>query len=143
MGLVFTLLFIFQVKHVLADYFLQGRYMLGKFKPFPDYILPLMAHVAVHAGFTFLIGLAFGCHWLDASRLAIIDLTVHFIMDRIKASPKLLGRYKALSKPEYLLSMFNNDSKAMKSNTYFWWALGFDQFIHHLTHYYIIWSLVQ
>ena len=25
-----------------------------------------------------------------------------------------------------------------KSNTYFWWALGWDQMMHHLTHYVIL-----
>jgi len=118
----FALLVLFQVKHFLADFPLQGKYMLGKFKGGWGWVLPLTAHALVHATFTALI-----CFWFsDLTKmwfLPVIDFTVHFVQDRIKASPNLLGRWKP-------------DSK------YFWWALGQDQMVHHLTHYYIIWILL-
>jgi len=31
----------------------------------------------------------------------------------------------------------------LRSNTKFWRALGWDQKVHHLTHYYIIWRLIH
>ena len=125
---IFLLLLLFQIKHFLCDFPLQGKYMLGKFKGGWDWIGPLSAHVAVHGMFTFLISL----YWLwetpggfvAAGALAGFDSVVHFIQDRIKASPNLLGRFKDMKKP------------------YFWWALGQDQMIHHLTHYVVIWFLV-
>ena len=54
---------------------------------------------------------------------AFIDFTLHFIMDRVKASPNILGRFKP-------------------DNKYFWWALGGDQAWHHLTHYLIIYLVI-
>ena len=169
---IFILLVVYQVKHFICDFPLQNSYMLGKFKPGLDFILPLMAHASVHAGFTFLISSAFilaheSPTWkglLFISGLAIFDFVAHFTMDRIKASPKLLGRFKALSGTEYMECLnyldpnidrdyspgeayknylpLKNWQDKIKSNTYFWWALGIDQGVHHLTHYIIIWLLV-
>lgn len=116
---IITLLIIFQFKHFLADFPLQGKYMLGKFKD-KGWILPLASHCLVHGIMTLIIILAFnpGFWWL-----CLVDFILHFTMDRIKASKKLLGRFT----PE---------------QPYFWWSLGFDQMFHHFTHYLIIWILV-
>ena len=154
---VFLLLVIFQLKHFFADYVLQGKYMLGKFKKYPDYIFPLLAHVGVHGLFTFLIALLLKPEL--ALFLAVFDMGCHFAMDRIKASPDLLGRYKALSAMEYFnltnpKQAFEDMEPArqrrwkliidqeLRSNKYFWWALGLDQMVHHLTHYMIIFFLM-
>src|ERR1700677_369679 len=155
MKTVFLLLVIYQIKHFLADYPLQGKYMLGKFKKSPDYILPLLAHVGVHGAFTLVIATAFHSGFAPWG-LAIIDMVLHFIMDRIKASPDLLGRYQAITKADFyanyekmakLEAKFNRssdheekcalqeefeDSKnswavTMRSNVLFWWSLGLDQ----------------
>lgn len=159
MKTVFLLLVIFQIKHFLADYPLQGRYMLGKFKGGTDWIVPLLAHVGVHGTFTLLIAAAFGCHY--APWLALLDMVAHFIMDRIKASPDMLGRFKALSANEYReiayeqehyvkkfpgtqtsLNMQEDFNKKLKSNVLFWWCLGIDQMVHHFTHYGIIFLIL-
>lgn len=160
--MIFLLLFIYQIKHFLADYPLQGKYMLGKFKDGYGWILPLLAHVGVHGAMTFVIALFIKPEM--AGLLAFFDMAVHFTMDRIKASPTMLGRYKALTKkdvedyqqsvgnmrdqkhPEIVLFVKNQDEKFkkdFKSNVYFWWSLGLDQMVHHLTHYVIIWELVK
>ncbi len=155
MKTVFLLLVIYQIKHFLADYPLQGKYMLGKFAKYPDYVFPLLAHVGVHGAFTLVIAAAFGCHY--APWLALIDMVLHFIMDRIKASPDMLGRFQAISKSEYVehmqhvqkfeslksprhpeIELHLKNSKRdfavkMRSNVFFWWSLGFDQLFHHLT----------
>ena len=125
---IFVLLVIYQLKHFFADFPLQGHYMLGKFKGGTEWIRPLAAHAAVHAAFTFGISLWFvwnmtGTKSLIPFPLAILDFVVHFCVDRLKASPALGGRWK-MDKPQ------------------FWWALGADQMVHHLTHYFIIWKLV-
>jgi hypothetical protein len=117
---IWALLVIYQFKHFVADYPLQGRYMLGKFKSGREWILPLAAHATVHFAFTFAICLAVRPTF--ALPLALLDFCVHFVVDRVKASPHLLGRFKP-------------------TQPYFWWALGADQMAHHLTHYLIIWRL--
>jgi hypothetical protein len=118
-----SLLLVFQIKHFLADYPFQGKYMLGKFKGGTEWILPLLAHASVHAAFTFIIAFVFSQKISTAFWLGVLDLVIHFTMDRIKASPNLLGRFKP-------------------DNKYFWWALGFDQMVHHVTHYFIILCLI-
>jgi len=120
MTTIILMLFAFQIKHFIADYPLQNTYMLGKFKEY-GWVAPLSVHCAVHSLITFLICSYFGFY--VAILAACFDFVIHFTMDRIKASPKLLGRYK-------------------QDNPKFWWALGFDQMVHHLTHYLIIFAVV-
>lgn len=157
--MIWILLIVYQIKHFVADYPLQIPYMLGKFKPYPAFILPLLAHTAVHGLFTFLIALCFKSVGV-AIALGLADMGIHFLVDRVKASPDLLGRFQALSKKEFLeimdnmkyYSQFPGTTTTMqtkpqceaklKSNVYFWWALGIDQMAHHLTHYAIIAILV-
>lgn len=119
---VFLLLVLYQLKHYLADFPLQGAWMLGKFRPGWDFVGPLAAHAGVHGLFTLAIAAVFGAGWF-AVGLAVFDFVTHFVVDRIKASPDLLGRYKP-------------------DQRQFWWALGGDQMAHHLCHYFIIWMLV-
>jgi hypothetical protein len=160
---IFVLLLVYQLKHFLADYPLQTSYMLGKFKAI-NWQWPLMAHAGVHAAFTAVISLVF-LHlrhqdWSPDMRLegavlcAYFDFGVHFAMDRIKASPAMMGRWKALDASSYRLHAMRLADpeigegeraaikRAQRHNTYFWWALGFDQLVHHLTHYAIIAGLV-
>jgi hypothetical protein len=118
---LWTLLVIYQLKHFLADFPLQGQYMLGKFKGGTEWVLPLGAHALVHLLFTAAIVLA--CGRPELLWLASLDFGVHFCVDRLKASPRLGGRWKP-------------------TQPYFWWALGADQMAHHLTHYFIIWRLL-
>lgn len=121
--ITFELLIIFQVKHFLADFPLQINYMIfRKTSPNWDFLLPLLAHSIVHASMTLGIALIYNpkLWWLGA-----LDLVIHFMMDRFKSSPKYLGRFNDLGKP------------------YFWWCLGFDQMVHHLTHIYFIWVIIK
>ena len=114
---LFGLLIAFQIKHLLADYFLQGRYMLGKFNPGWDFFGPLAAHAGTHGSMTLAIVCFFdpGFWWLAA-----VDLVTHFVIDRVKAGPRWFGRFSDKSKPMY------------------WWILGSDQALHHCVHYGII-----
>jgi hypothetical protein len=137
MNTVILLLIIYQLKHFIADYPLQGKYMLQKFLPDWSFFFPLLAHTGVHAIMTFCISLCFA-NIKTAATLAIFDMVVHFTMDRIKAGPKYLGKYKPLTAKEYPTSTVSQK----RSNTLFWWSLGLDQMIHHLTHYVIIYVLV-
>lgn len=156
--MIWLLLVIFQIKHFLADYPLQGKMMLGKFKPHPDYIMPLFMHCLVHGAFTWIIAMFFKPE--HAVLIAALDGCIHFVVDRIKASPTMLGRFKAVSagemkeiiENEKYYKMFPGstttlngkavDDAKLRSNKFFWWCLGGDQMAHHLTHYVIIYLLI-
>jgi hypothetical protein len=86
-----------------------------------DWFEPLFAHAGVHAIGTLLIvgHFSYSLAW----KLALADLILHFIVDRIKASPDLLGSFKI-------------DDKM------FWIALGWDQMLHHMINYFfIVWII--
>lgn len=151
--MIWILLVVYQIKHFIADYPLQGRYMLGKFKPYPDFILPLLSHGLVHGVFTFLIALYFKS-WEASLALGLLDMAIHSTVDWVKANPSIGGRFAALSKNEMknILSYLPTLGKEgveekfgaqLKSNTFFWWALGADQLAHHLTHYLLIWIILS
>lgn len=166
---VFLLLVLFQIKHYISDFLLQGRYMLGKFKEDWSFALPLLSHSAVHGIFTLAICLIFAPHlwWLS-----LVDIISHFFIDRLKAGSKYLGRYKALSADqfkdqahillegqkykadnehliydhsfdEYVKELEEKASKRIKSNTRFYWSLGFDGFLHSLVYIFIVWVIVK
>jgi len=111
------LLLVFQIKHLLADYYLQFPYMYeNKGKP-TGWVEPLLDHAGVHAIFTaIIIGVYFDIYdvsnTLDHNILffsiIVFDFVTHFITDRWKATR---GRTP-------------NESK-------FWTALGIDQMVHH------------
>ena len=153
--IVLTLCVVFQFKHFIADYPLQGSYMLGKFKR-DGWLLPLLAHASVHGLFTFAITYGITLNALLALWLSLFDILVHGAMDRIKASPDLLGRFKALSSAEYtwLKELEDIDKKLghpkdrliehqFRNNVLFWWSLGFDQLVHHLTDIAIIYFIIK
>lgn len=120
---IFILLTAFQVKHFICDYPLQTEYMLGKFKDV-GWVLPLQQHCFVHAIGTLLICLFATDNQVLIMTLPLLDFVLHFTMDRVKASSKMLGRFKI-------------------ENKFFWWSLGFDQMFHHLTHYLIIFIILK
>ena len=109
---------------------------------------------------------------LYATGFAWLDFAIHFAMDRIKASPECLGRFESLSKEQFkglsearmlavsaaahfkeLLGMtasynasvyeIEKIDKKIKGNKYFWWALGFDQMVHHLTDILIVFLIMS
>jgi len=167
--MIWILLIIFQFKHFIADYLFQGKYMLGKFKN-TGWVLPLAAHCGVHWLFTFWIvgfslpgNIDYNTGTILLFGLPTLDFTIHFIMDRIKASPKMLGRFEALSKKEMInllhletmvkvnetqlnldLTVQKNEINDKKrSNILFWWSLGLDQLVHHLTDLLIIYLIMR
>lgn len=118
---IFILLILFQIKHFICDFPLQREYMLKKTLPGWEFVPPLALHCLVHAAFTLAILMVYKpTLW----KLALLDFGVHFVMDRIKSGPKYLGRFNDRDRPG------------------FWNSLGFDQMVHHFTHYYIILAIV-
>lgn len=155
MNLPLALFLVFEVKHLVCDFFLQTEYHLGKFKR-EGWEVPLASHCAVHALATLLICLAV-CPRV-AFFCVLMDFGMHFIMDRVKADPELLGRFKPLTASDYVhykqvvdtyeLMGAPDAPQAVDSRTrlahnkYFWWCLGVDQFVHQLTSLAIIGVLV-
>lgn len=153
--LILALLFVYQLKHFFADYILQTKYMLGKFHSGWNFFFPLLAHVAVHGLMTYFIVVVTLSYyhpdadaWPYALAIGGFDMLVHFIMDRLKAGPRYMGRWKPLTAPDYLaarrvveisggknITLYMEAQDKLRSNLLFWWALGFDQMVHHLTHY--------
>lgn len=109
---VLLVLILFQIKHFLCDYPLQNEYHLRKGQ-LEGWILPLLDHSMYHAIGTFIILVTFNIEL--ALLLSISEIFIHFTIDRIKASPNMLGVYKP-------------------DNKYFWWGLGLDQKLHHVTY---------
>lgn len=174
--MVWALLVVMQLKHFIADYPLQTEWMLGKFKLF-GWEKHLAAHCAVHLVFTFIIAMCFGADAELAMKLGLLDFTIHFIMDRIKASPIMLGRFKPFTKEQYeehlsqvkmcqdaidkipdngggfspqrafLRNTMNQEVETWyhkkQSNKWFWYSLGIDQMVHHLTDLFIVYILVS
>ena len=147
----FILLTLYQLKHYYADYIWQNDYMLGKFRE-KGWVLPLAAHAGVHALCTLIIvsgallyyGI-FQAHWVAVLGLTTADLVTHFVVDRLKAGPSWLGRFRSICQHDLLrksrMSVDRWEHKKF-SNTLFWRALGTDQMLHHLTHYYIIRAVI-
>ncbi len=107
---------VFLIKHLLADFILQNRWMAyGKVQK-QGWLLPMVAHVSVHGMMTALILLPFAP---DLFWLAGIDMLAHFLIDKGKTM---------------LSSLFKTDP----GTALFWWLVGVDQTLHHATHLAIV-----
>lgn len=118
-NIMFTMLIVFQIKHLVADYYLQFPYMYENKGKQHEWFIPLSHHALIHSGLTLMILSAFGAlHCPEASTETILsvlvsgalfDLVTHFATDRWKATR---GRVPTENK--------------------FWHDLGVDQMIHHV-----------
>lgn len=119
---IFTLLILFQLKHFFCDYPLQNKYMLGKFKR-EGWVFPLAAHSLVHGTTTTVLAYLFTGNITLSFVLGLVDTSIHFIVDRLKAHPDIGGKYTT-------------------EEATFWHLLGMDQMAHHLTHYLLIYVII-
>lgn len=124
---IFALLIIFQIKHLVADYYWQFPYMYLNKGAKSGWLEPLAMHAGVHAGLTALILSGF-FHYFGAEPSAInkgvifgavvFDFVTHFITDRWKAT-RGVG----------------------PDTSEFWTNLGVDQFVHHVVGIIIIFGV--
>lgn len=152
--MLYLLLVLFQIKHFVADFLLQNKWMLHKFDDDWGFFIPLLAHASINGAFTLLI-----CLFVDSTMwwLCLVDVVSHFIIDRIKSGKKYLGRFHAMSASEmsdnlevlYTEKIVGSSLhtkgilRAIKHNTYFWWCVGFDFFLHQLIYIFTIYMLIS
>ncbi|UJW74974.1 DUF3307 domain-containing protein [Rhizobium sp. SL42] len=103
---------LFLVKQWVADFLLQTAWMAKGKERSSGWVLPLAIHVCIHGLATLLITLAIapGLAWL-----ALVDIVIHGLIDRGKARIQL-------------------HMTMTPDRSCFWWLLGIDQTLHHLTH---------
>ena len=106
-----ALALVFAVKHLLAAFIFQTGWIAHGKEATAGWIVPLAAHAGIHAVLTLAIAVAVrpSLWWL-----AILDLVVHFAIDRGKTLAGRWGRWTA-------------------SDARYWWLLGSDQFLHQAT----------
>ncbi|CAH0342138.1 DUF3307 domain-containing protein [Rhizobium sp. CECT 9324] len=105
-------LVLFLIKQWVADFMLQTAWMAkGKERP-QGWVFPLTLHVAIHGLGTLLITLAIAP---SLAWLALVDIVIHGLIDRGKARIQL-------------------HMTMTPDRSCFWWLLGIDQTLHHLTH---------
>lgn len=103
------MLLTFQVKHLIADYYLQFPYMYENKGKATGWVGPLFNHSLVHGVLTYIIVAIFTSNVGLAMLALLIDAVTHFWIDRWKAT-----------RPD----------KVTESG--FWTNLGIDQMLHHV-----------
>jgi len=121
---MFIMLVITQMKHLIADYYLQLPYMYENKGKENNWIRPLIDHSIVHStGTAILIGIySFFVERVGFEiiiGLILFDFITHFITDRWKAT-----------------------RKTDPSQSWFWESLGIDQMIHHVVGIIIVYILI-
>ncbi len=121
MVLLFFILFIgLEVKHYVADYFLQPAWMLvgkGNLRHPGGY-----AHAAVHAGLSALILFAVGTPLPVLAALAVAEWVVHYALD-------------------YSKILYSRGVHVDTNPRRFWALHGIDQLTHQLTYAAIIYAV--
>jgi hypothetical protein len=119
---VFFLLFIgLELKHIVADYFLQPGWMLagkGDFRQPGGYV-----HAGIHAGLSAIVLLVAGTPMLALLGLVVAEFVVHYLLD--------------YSKIQYSRGV-HVDGQPRR----FWSLHGLDQFTHQLTYAAMIYAVL-
>jgi Protein of unknown function (DUF3307) len=103
---------ILTIKHVVADFILQNSWMAMGKDAKRGWALPLLAHCAIHGALaTTVFTLLVPRFWY----LGLVDFLIHLTIDRAKG---------------FCVAHF--DIKQNQSQ-WFWWLIGIDQALHHLT----------
>lgn len=119
---ILVLLALFQVKHMLADYFLQTQRMLsGRGEYFH---IGRAQHAGVHAVGSVLVFAAVGAPPLFILTIVVIEWLVHFNIDWAKAR-------------------FSETHNLTPAQAGFWRAAGVDQAAHQLTYVAMIWAWIE
>jgi hypothetical protein len=102
---------LFAIKHVIADFVLQTSWRATGKDAKSGWALPLLVHCAIHGALaTAILVVLAPKFWF----LGIADFVVHLIIDRLKG---------------FCVATFN----VTMEHQWFWWLIGIDQALHHLT----------
>lgn len=98
-------------KHVVADFLLQNQWMAFGKDSKQGWALPLLTHCLIHFTLTTVLVMAIAPRfWF----VGLIDFAAHVVIDRAKG---------------YCVARFDVTSE----HQWFWWLIGIDQALHHLT----------
>ena len=99
------------IKHVVADFFLQTTWMAKGKDARTGWALPLLVHCLIHGVLTTaIVAAVIPRLWF----IGLIDFAVHICIDRAKG---------------LCVSHFG----VTPESHWFWWLIGIDQALHHLT----------
>ena len=102
---------ILTVKHVVADFLLQNTWMAYGKDAKKGWALPLLVHCAIHGAIaTLIFTVLVPRFWY----FGLVDFFIHLAVDRAKG---------------FCVAHFNVTS----DKKWFWWLIGIDQALHHLT----------
>lgn len=120
---ILVLFFWFSIKHFIADFPLQTKYQyLHKH----DLNHPGgYVHAFIHGvGTIFVLGQTTTLLGNDLAIIATAEMIIHFFIDWSKMNINIKMNWKS------------------DNSEYFWWLLGFDQFLHYLTYIGIIYIVL-
>jgi hypothetical protein len=103
------------VKHVIADFFLQNAWLaMGKDQK-TGWAKPLLLHCAIHGAMTMaIVAVVQPKLWF----LGLVDFAIHIVIDRCKG---------------WLVAHYG----ITQASHWFWWLIGIDQALHHLTDFFL------
>lgn len=113
------LLFLLQVKHLFADFFMQTARMLTNRETYLH--MGRGQHAGIHAGLSLLALLLLGAPLLFSVGLCVLEWLVHYHIDWAKAR-------------------YSGGRNQTPSDAGYWRAFGTDQLMHQLTYIAMIWA---
>jgi len=110
-GVLVGWMLLLTVKHVIADFLLQNQWMAFGKDSKTGWALPLLVHCLIHGVLTTAMVAAVAPRfWF----IGLVDFVIHIIIDRAKG---------------FCVATFDVTSE----KRWFWWLIGIDQALHHLT----------
>ena len=116
---VLVLILLLQIKHLIADFFLQTPAMLKDRQVY--WHMGRAAHAGVHAVGSIIVFLLVGTPMSVLVTLVVLEFIVHFHIDWGKAK-------------------FTEDRKLTPTDAAYWYANGVDQALHHFTYLAMTWA---
>ncbi|MBO9475067.1 MULTISPECIES: DUF3307 domain-containing protein [unclassified Shimia] len=109
----------FQIKHLVADFFLQNAKMIMGRERY--WHMGRAQHAGIHAVFSVVVLALFGTGPMVIFWMVLAEFIVHFHIDWGKAR-------------------FSVDRALTPEQPMYWYAMGFDQALHQLTYLVMTWA---
>lgn len=113
---------VLQVKHLICDYFLQTSHQIEHKGTYghPGGII----HSGIHIAGTLPVFLIYPVPFLTGAIILALEFIAHYHIDWLK-------------------NVIGNHYGWTTRDTYYWWALGTDQFAHQVTYLVMVLALIQ